>query len=94
MKPSKLPPVQRDWLAKTLAGALLGFVLAIGASTLFSALNPGMSLPARGQLAMWMVPAVWFTTLAAVYFFQSGRQAWLWLASANLLLYGATALVR
>ena len=87
-------PIRRDWIAKTLAGTLLGFTLALGASGLFSQLNAGMPLSVRGQLAMWMVPPVWLGTLSGVYFFGSGVRAWLWLGAANLLVYGALLALR
>jgi len=89
MTPAKPAPVQRDWVSKTLAGALLGLALALGASGVFSQLNAAMPLPVRGQLAMWMVPPLWLGALGLVYFFQTGLRAWLWLGGANLLAYGA-----
>lgn len=94
MTRSKPVPIQRDWVSKTLAGALLGLALALGASGVFSQLNAGMPLPVRGQLAMWMVAPVWLGTLGCVYFFQSGLRAWLWLAGANLLIHGALLVLR
>lgn len=88
MTRGKPPPVRRDWVAKTLAGSVLGLALALGASGVFSQLNAGMPLSVRGQLAMWMVPPVWLVVLGAVYFFQSGLRAWLWLGGASLLVHG------
>lgn len=89
----KPPPIRRDWVAKSLAGALLGFGLALGISGLFVRLNPGMALPVKGQLAMWMLPPIWLGTLAGSYFFSSGLRAWLWLGGANLLLAAALAAI-
>jgi hypothetical protein len=94
MTRSKPAPIQRDWVSKTLAGALLGLALALGASGVFSQLNADMPLPVRGQLAMWMVAPVWLGTLGSVYFFQSGLRAWLWLAGASLLIHGALLVLR
>lgn len=82
-------PVQRDWLSKTLAGFVLGAVLAIACSGLFSRLNAAMPLAVRGQLAMWMVPPVWLGVLGGVYFFSSGVRAWLWLGAAGAFVTGA-----
>jgi hypothetical protein len=86
--------IRRDWIAKTLAGALLGFALALGASGLFSHLNAAMPLSVRGQLAMWMVPPVWLGILSGVYFFASGVHAWLWLGGANILVFGGLLALR
>lgn len=82
----KRAPVQRDWVSKTLAGTLLGLALALSASGILSDLSKPMPLPVRGQLAMWLVPPVWLCTLGFVYFFSSGRRAWLWLGAANVVV--------
>lgn len=94
MDQTKPRVIQRDWVSKTLAGVLLGFTLALGCSGLFAWLNMGMPLSIRSQLAMWMVAPIWLGTAAGVYFFSSGRRAWLWLGGINLVVLGALALVR
>lgn len=81
-------PVRRDWLSKTLAGFVLGAVLAFCASALFSVLNGDMPLAVRGQLTMWMIPPIWIGILGGVYFFTSGVRAWLWLGVASVLACG------
>lgn len=81
-------PVQRDWLSKTTAGLVLGAVLAIACSGLFSRLNAAMPLAVRGQLTMWMVPPIWLGVLSGVYFFSSGVRAWLWLGAAGAFITG------
>ena len=87
-------PIKRDWWSKTLAGLLLGFTLAIAVSGIFVLANRAMAFSIRGQLAMWMVAPVWLLTLSCVYFFQSGKRAWLWLIGANALAFGVFALMR
>lgn len=81
-------PIQRAWLAKTLAGALLGLGLALGASVLFARFAGALPSPIMAQLAMWMVIPIWFCVFGGSYFFTSGTRAWLWLGGANLLLIG------
>ncbi|MFD4840086.1 hypothetical protein ACFWP0_21475 [Achromobacter sp. NPDC058515] len=88
MKPAKPAPIRRDWISKSLAGSLLGFALALGASALLAAAMAGVPLATRSQLAMWLVPPVWLGILSAVYFFESGLRAWAWLGGACLALYG------
>ncbi|WYX35634.1 hypothetical protein WJ966_00470 [Achromobacter xylosoxidans] len=44
MTPAKPAPIRRDWISKTLAGALLGFVLALGASAALAAMTRGIPL--------------------------------------------------
>lgn len=85
---SAAKPVARNWLAKTLAGILAGFTLAIGCSGLFVWLAADLPLPVRGQLAMWMVAPIWMGVLSGVYFFRSGIHAWGWLLGASLLVFG------
>ncbi|MCE1169920.1 MAG: hypothetical protein LWW84_01105 [Azovibrio sp.] len=89
-----LPPIRRDWISKTLAGLLLGAVLGFGCSALFSLLFADIPLSVRGQLAMWLAPTVWLGVMSGVYFFTSGRRAWLWLGGASGLLVGLTFLLR
>ena len=89
MKPGKPAAIRRDWISKSLAGALLGFALAIGASATLAALTAGIPLVTRSQLVMWLVPPVWLGVLGTVYFFTSGARAWAWLGGACLALYGA-----
>lgn len=86
--------LRRDWLAKTLAGLLLGFTLAVGASGLLGLALGGVAAPARSQLMMWAVMPVWLGVFSGVYFFASGLRAWLWLVAANTLVFGALALAR
>lgn len=86
--------IQPDWVSKTLAGALLGFALGVGCSGVFSALAASLPLATKGQLAMWLVAPIWVGCLSGVYFFQSGRRAWAWLAAANLLVFGIQAALR
>lgn len=87
MKAAKPAAIRRDWISKSLAGALLGFALAMGASALLAALTADIPLATRSQLAMWLVPPVWLGVLSAVYFFASGLRAWMWLGGACLALY-------
>ncbi|MEN4918412.1 hypothetical protein ABE485_07050 [Achromobacter spanius] len=88
MKPAKPAPIRRDWVSKSLAGGLLGFAIAMGASALLAALTSAVPLATRSQLAMWLVPPVWLGILSTVYFFGSGLRAWGWLGGVCLALYG------
>ncbi|WP_419341081.1 hypothetical protein ACM1PE_23140 [Achromobacter sp. PD1] len=94
MKPVKPAPIRRDWISKSLAGALLGFALAMGASAALAAWTAGIPLATRSQLAMWLVPPVWLGVASTVYFFTSGLRAWIWLGGACVLLYGGLLVVK
>jgi len=87
-------PIRRDWLSKTLAGALLGFTLAMGCSGLFMLLPPALPTPVKAQLAMWLVAPIWMGVLGGVYAFASGARAWLWLCTANLIIFGVLMMAR
>lgn len=91
---TRAAPIRRDWLSKSLALVLLGLALALGVSGLFDLAASAMPLDARGQLAMWLVPPVWFTVLGFGYLFGSGLRAWLWLGAANVLVLGIWGALR
>ncbi len=91
---SEAVPIRRDWLAKSLAGGLLGFSLAMGCSGLLLAACASLPPGTRAQLAMWLVTPVWLGVLSSCYFFRSGLRAWLWLGGANLLVFGLLFLAR
>lgn len=90
----KSQPIQRDWLSKTLAGLLLGGIIALVLSSLFSQLSGDLPFGARRQLANWMVPPIWLVVLGTVYFFSSGLRAWLWLSGLAAFLSVASYLLR
>lgn len=80
-------PVRADWVSKTLAGVLLGGIIAFAVSGVLSQLLQPMALSLRGQLAMWSVAPVWLAIASAVYFFASGRHAWAGLGAAAVLVH-------
>ncbi|HTU63203.1 MAG TPA: hypothetical protein VMF89_32305 [Polyangiales bacterium] len=86
--------IQRDWVSKTLAGALLGLTLAFACSAVFAHLAAGLAPPLRAQLAMWLVMPVWLTVFSCVYLFRSGKRAWLWLGIVNIAVAGILAIAR
>lgn len=90
----KAPEIRRDWLAKSLAGSLLGLTLAFALSGLLPVLASGVAPAARAQLMMWLVAPVWLGVLASCFFFRSGLRAWLWLGGANLLAWAALCATR
>ncbi|AZR83298.1 hypothetical protein AYJ59_12625 [Thiomicrospira sp. S5] len=81
-------PFQNDWIAKTLAGVLLGFTLGVGISGLFMAFSGDILASVKVQLAMWIVTPVWLVVISASYAFRNGWQAWLWLGLVNFLVFG------
>lgn len=83
-----LVPIRRDWWSKTVAGLVCGAVLAFAGSGLLVVSLADLPLSVRGQLAMWLVPPLWLGVLSGVYFFSSGRRAWLWLGGASVLAAG------
>lgn len=93
MTEKKTAPIQRDWWSKTVAGLLLGGVLALVISSLFAQLS-NLPFAPRRQLANWMVPPIWVGVLGTVFFFASGRRAWLWLGGTAVLLTAASVLLR
>lgn len=77
-----------DWWSKTLAGALLGFTLALALAGLFAWVGPGgIGAPQKNQFVMWLIAPLWMAIFSLVYLLRSGARALLWLGGANLLAY-------
>jgi hypothetical protein len=80
--------IRRDWISKTLAGAILGFSLAVALAGLFAWLGPGgLATPNKFQLVMWLISPIWLTTMSLSFLFTTGARAWLWLGGANLVAF-------
>ena len=92
--PRRPAQIQPDWVSKTLAGLLLGFIIALACSAIFVWLSPGMAPSSRSQLAMWMLAPVWLGVLSLCYLFRTGLRAWIGLGGACLLLGGLALLLR
>lgn len=75
-------------LAKTFAGILLGFPLALACVALAVYLWPGSSEAVTMPLLVAFFPA-WIAVMGATYLFRSGVRAWAWLAAANLAAFAA-----
>lgn len=88
------PSLRRDWIAKSLAGVVLGLGLAFGCSGLLARALGSLPLPMRAQLAMWVVPPIWLAVAGLVFLFRTGRRAWAWLGLANAVVFGAFLLLR
>ena len=81
--------IRPDWWAKTSAGLLLGFGLAMALVGLPAYLVPGGIAAPDGRFTTlrFLMPFVWIPVFSLCYLFRSGRAAWLWLGGANLLAF-------
>ena len=94
--------MQADWWSKTLAGIFLGLLLSYGLIALFAWFGPdnvnqtisNERVLWRVQFNMWLVAPIWMCVLSLVYLFRSGKQAWLKLGLANLVIYGVWMALR
>jgi len=86
----------RHWFGKTMAGAVLGFGLALALSGLFAWLGPDGIAGGGGkvQFNMWLMAPVWALVLSFVYLFRDSLRAWLWLGAANALAFAVLWCVR
>lgn len=86
----------RDWLSKSSAGLILGFVIAIAVSSLYGRLGPGGLHwgGAEPQFVMWMVWPIWAGIVSLCFLFRSGLRAWFWLGAAALASSGAVVLAQ
>lgn len=81
-------PIRADWWSKTLAGAILGWTLALAIAGIFAWAGPGgIAAPNKTQFVMWMIAPVWMLVFSLSYLFRSGLRAVLWLGAANALAY-------
>lgn len=88
--------IQRDWATKTLAGLILGLVLALQCSVVLAhilAHEVQAPPPIQAQLTMWVVMPIWLGVLSGCYLFRSGGRAWAWLTATNLVALGAVTLL-
>ena len=94
-KSDKPAPIRADWWLKTLAGIVLGWMLAFALAGIFAWIGPGgIGAPQKSQFVMWMIAPVWLTLFGFVYLFRSGLRAVLWLGGANLVAYAVLLSVR
>ncbi|WP_076417704.1 hypothetical protein [Colwellia sp. UCD-KL20] len=78
--------IKPDWLSKSLSGSILGLSLAILLSGIFAwAGYQGITAPNKVQFVMWITSPIWLLILSFTYLFPSGKQAFLWLFSCNIL---------
>lgn len=89
----EMVPFRRDWISKTLAGVMLGFVLGIACSALFGELARNMVPASRYQLMMWLVMPIWIGALSTVYLCRNGLRAWVWLLLANLVVIALALII-
>lgn len=81
-------PIRADWWSKTLAGAILGWTLALAVAGIFAWAGPGgIDAPNKTQFVMWMIAPLWMLVFSLSYLFRSGLRAALWLGAANALAY-------
>lgn len=88
------PLSSKDWLGKSAAGLVLGFLLALGAAGMFQQFA-GVGdtfFSTKGQFAMWLMSPVWALTLSFCFLFRSSLRAWLWLALANIVVWAIVLL--
>lgn len=87
--------IQPDWWSKSIAGGVLGILIAFALVGLFAWVGPGgINATDKVQFNMWIITPVWLTIFSLTYFFYSGWQAWKWLGSIALALSGCLMLTR
>jgi hypothetical protein len=83
--------IRPDWWAKTSAGAILGFGLALSLVGLYAYLGPGGIDTPSGRYALmrFLVALIWIAVFGFCFLFRSGLAAWGWLGAANLIAFAA-----
>lgn len=73
-------------IARSVAGFLLGLILAVGLTGIY-ALLAWPSFPAALTTGMLLVFPVWLAAWTAAYQARSAWRAWAWLGGLNLACY-------
>lgn len=80
----------KNWFGKLSAALVLGFTLTIGLTGLL--LHYGFGhvgiFSSHGQFLMWLVSPIWLSILSFCFLFRTGLHAWIYLLSANALIWG------
>ena len=81
--------VRPDWWRKTLAGAVLGWTLALALTGLLAWVGPGgLHAPNKVQFLMWMIAPIWMLIFSLGYLIPTGTRALMSLLGANVVAYG------
>lgn len=95
MKSSAKNVIQPDWWSKTLAGAILGFTLAVAIANIIVLIGLHfMPVELIGQFGMWAIPWFWLPIFFATYFISTGNKAILFLCLSNAVAYLCLFLIR
>ena len=83
--------IRADGWAKTSAGVILGFGLALALAGVYGYLGPGGLDAATGRYALmrFLVALIWTVVFGFCFLFRSGLAAWAWLGAANLIAFAA-----
>lgn len=87
------------WLSRICSSALLSYGIALAISGCFVWGNPSGLLsdtPAANQVqfAMWILAPLWLTVFSVSFLLANLRHVWLWLGTANAVLWGVLALIK
>lgn len=87
--------IQPQWWGKTAVGVFLGLALSYGIVALIVWFGPdGLHYPLsdqrlfwKTQFNMWIVTPIWMLIVSFIYMFKTTKQAFIYLLSANLIIY-------
>lgn len=87
--------IQPQWRGKTAVGVFLGLLLSYGIVAFIvwfgpDNINQNLSnerLLWKTQFNMWIVTPIWMLIVSFIYMFKTTKQAFIYLFSANLIIY-------
>ncbi|MDN7355485.1 hypothetical protein [Acetobacter senegalensis] len=90
------PLSSRNWFPKVSAAVVAGGLLTFGIMGVVGLLCHSDASPRTlsAQFLLWLVALVWCVLLSVCFLFRSGRQAWVVLAGANVLVWGLFFAIR
>lgn len=84
---------KNDWILKSLAGIIFGFMIALYLSEAMMLLPLNIIASVKVQFAMWLVTPIWLSVLGFCYLFHTGKQAWGMLGMASASIFFTVKLI-
>ncbi|MCE9679324.1 hypothetical protein LZP69_09070 [Shewanella sp. AS1] len=92
---SQSEKIQPHWWRKSITATLLGLTLTYALVGIFAWYGPGgIDAPVKVQFNMWMIAPIWLTIITFSFMFKTGRSAFTYLGTANLIAYSIFVLLR
>lgn len=88
MKTKSYTPIRADWWTKSILGAVLSLILAVGLSNVMVILlKPYIAINVLAQLGMWGIAWLWLPIFFGCFYFSKGWHMVLSMSTVISLVY-------